>query len=419
MKPLPLPVTGGSIEELRPFLNVRSDADFVLAVSWVLGALRNRGPYPVLVLAGEQGSAKSTLSAILRALIDPSAAPLRALPREDRDFFVAAYNNHVLAFDNVSGLPGWISDTLCRLSTGGGFSVRQLYTDSDEVLFDATRPQILNGIEDVVNRPDLADRAVFLILEPISEDQRRPEAELWADFEASRPRILGALLDAVSHGLRQLPTTQLAAHPRMADFAIWASACETALWPRRTFEAAYNNNRDEAIAGVIENDPVACAVRSFMETRTQWQGTPTQLLAELEAIAGERTIRGKTWPKASNVLSGRLRRLATILRKVGIDVLKMRDNENRTIQLTRSDRTAWRTKDRHQNRKIVMDRHHFPRGVTIVTVVTIFSLLLRCHAKWWRRRLTVAICIPLPPKRLYRGKEKLTYERGLRFDQPS
>jgi hypothetical protein len=154
MKPLPLPVTGGSIEKLRPFPNVRSDADFVLAVSWVLGALRNRGPYPVLVLAGEQGSAKSTLSAILRALIDPSAAPLRALPREDRDFFVAAYNNHVLAFDNVSGLPGWISDTLCRLSTGGGFSVRQLYTDSDEVLFDATRPQTLNGIEDVVNRPD-------------------------------------------------------------------------------------------------------------------------------------------------------------------------------------------------------------------------------------------------------------------------
>jgi hypothetical protein len=128
------------------------------------------GPYPVIVLSSEQGSAKSTFSAILRALLDPDTAPLRALPREDRDLFIAASNGHVLAFDNVSGLPAWISDTLCRLATGGGFAVRQLYTDRDEVLFDAARPVILNGIEDIVTRPDLADRAVFLTLEPIQEE---------------------------------------------------------------------------------------------------------------------------------------------------------------------------------------------------------------------------------------------------------
>ena len=147
--------------------------DFVLVVAWALACLRNRGPYPVIVLSGEQGSAKSTFSAILRALLDPNTAPLRALPREDRDLFIAASNGHVLTFDNVSGLPAWISDTLCRLATGGGFAVRQLYTDQDEVLFDAARPVILNGIEDIVTRPDLADRAVFLTLEPIPEERRR------------------------------------------------------------------------------------------------------------------------------------------------------------------------------------------------------------------------------------------------------
>jgi hypothetical protein len=155
MRPLPIPVPGGSIEALRTFLNVRSDADFVLVIAWALSCLRNRGPYPVLVLSGEQGSAKSTFSYILRTLLDPNTAPLRALPREDRDLFIAASNGHVLAFDNVSGLPAWISDTLCRLATGGGFAVRQLYSDQDEVLFDATRPVILNGIEDIVSRPDL------------------------------------------------------------------------------------------------------------------------------------------------------------------------------------------------------------------------------------------------------------------------
>ena len=134
---------------------------------------------------------------------------MRALPREDRDLFIAASNGHVLAFDNVSGLPAWISDTLCRLATGGGFAVRQLYTDQDEVLFDAARPVILNGIEDIVTRPDLADRAVFLTLEPIPEERRRPEEELWAAFEAERPRILGVLLDAVVEGLKRLPETRL------------------------------------------------------------------------------------------------------------------------------------------------------------------------------------------------------------------
>ena len=205
MKPLPMPVKGGSVEALRSFLNVKSDADFVLVVAWALACLRDRGPYPVLVLSGEQGSAKSTFSAMLRALIDPNTAPLRAFPREDRDLFIAATNGHVLAFDNVSGLPPWISDTLCRLATGGGFAVRQLYSDQDEVLFDAARPVILNGIEDIVTRPDLADRALFLALEPISEELRRPEQELWAAFEAERPRMLGVLLDAVSVGLKQLP----------------------------------------------------------------------------------------------------------------------------------------------------------------------------------------------------------------------
>ena len=192
MLPLPGPGSGGSIETLRDFLNVSSDDDFVLVVAWLLAALRNRGPYPVLILSGEQGSAKSTFSAVLRALIDPNTAPLRALSREDRDLFIAANNGHVLTFDNVSGLPTWISDTLCRLATGGGFAVRQLYSDQDEVLFDATRPVILNGIEDIVARPDLADRGLFLTLEPIPEDQRQPEGELWAAFEQARPFILGA-----------------------------------------------------------------------------------------------------------------------------------------------------------------------------------------------------------------------------------
>ena len=192
MQPLPAPVAGGSVDALRTFLNVQTDANLVLVVAWLLAALRDCGPYPVLVVSGEQGSAKSTFSAMLRALVDPNTAPLRALPREDRDLYIAASNGHLLSFDNVSGLPPWTSDTLCRLATGGGFAARRLYTDQDEVLFEACRPVILNGIEDVVTRPDLADRAIFLTLEAILEERRQPEAELWAAFEAERARSRGS-----------------------------------------------------------------------------------------------------------------------------------------------------------------------------------------------------------------------------------
>ena len=162
MLPLPVPISGGSIEALAPFVNLPNRADFVLVVAWLLATLRHGGPYPLLAVSGEQGSAKTVLSKILRALIDPNAAPVRTVPREERNLFVAAINSHLLAFDNLSDLPVWISDALCRLASGGSFAVRRLYTDRDEVLLQAARPIILNGIEDVITRPDLADRALFI-----------------------------------------------------------------------------------------------------------------------------------------------------------------------------------------------------------------------------------------------------------------
>ncbi len=330
MQPLPAPVEGGSVETLRTFLNVGGDSDFVLVVAWALAVLRDKGPYPVIMMSGEQGSAKSTFSAILRALLDPYTAPLRALPREDRDLFIAATNGHVLAFDNVSGLPALISDTLCRLATGGGFAVRQLYTDQDEVLFDATRPVMLNGIEEIVTRPDLADRAIFLTLEPIPEERRQPEKELWAAFDKARPLILGALLDAVSFGLRRLPDTKLEKLPRMADFALWATACGGALWDEGTFWRAYAGNRDEAVYSVIEADPVGSAVRSLMAMQTEWTGTASDLLDDLSEEVGETVRRAKNWPTTARALSGRLRRAATFLRKVGIDISFDREGRART-----------------------------------------------------------------------------------------
>jgi hypothetical protein len=220
MLPLPVPQAGGSIEELAPFLNLPSRNDFVLVLAWLLATLRAGGPYPVLAISGEQGSAKTILSKFLKDLVDPNLAPVRALAREERDLVIAANNSHVLAFDNLSGLPHALSDAFCRLATGASFGLRQLYTDADEVLFQAARPILLNGIENVIGRSDLADRAVFLTLAPVADHRRRSERQLWRDFEIARPRLLGSLLDAATHGLRNLPDIHLEQLPRMADFAL-------------------------------------------------------------------------------------------------------------------------------------------------------------------------------------------------------
>src|SRR5271165_6105647 len=150
MLPLPEPEQRGGIEALNSFFNLASRNDFVLVVAWLLSALRSGGPYPLLAISGEQGSAKTVLSKVLRALVDPNVAPVRALPREERELMIAANNGHLLAFDNLSGLSPWLSDAVCRLASGGSFAVRQLYTDDEEVLFKAARPTLLNGIEDVI-----------------------------------------------------------------------------------------------------------------------------------------------------------------------------------------------------------------------------------------------------------------------------
>jgi hypothetical protein len=124
----------------------------------------------------------------------------------------------------------------------------------------------------------LADRAIFLTLSPIGEEQRRSETELWREFELARPAILGALLDAASHGIRAVGSVHLAGLPRMADFALWATACETALWPAGTFTRAYTANRKAAIEGLIDSDPIAACVRELMSERSSWTGSAGDLL---------------------------------------------------------------------------------------------------------------------------------------------
>jgi hypothetical protein len=318
---LPYPETGGGVEELRPFLNVGTEGAFRLIVAWVAFALTPWGPYPVLVLQGEQGSAKSTTVRVLRALSDPAVEPLRALPKNERDLAIAASSAWVLACDNLSGIRDQLSDALCRLATGGGFATRQLYTDDEEIIFSAKRPIILNGIDDIATRGDLQERSVLVSLPSIPEERRVEEAAFWADFEAVKPRIFGALLDGVSAALRNAEAVHLERKPRMADFAIRATAMEDAFgWEPGSFVEVYEANRQQASETLLANEPIADAIEKFLgDGQSVWSGTATELLEMLGFYAKDTVKRSRAWPGGPQALSRRLNRIAPALRAAGIE----------------------------------------------------------------------------------------------------
>ncbi len=300
--------------------------------SWWAGswdACAPTGPYPLLILTGEQGSAKSTTSKVLRALVDPSTLATRSFPGDERDLVIAAQGAHVLAFDNLSRIKPAMADALCRLATGGGFATRKLHSDADEVLFNATRPCILNGIPDLAERADLADRAISLTLPTITETRRAYEGDFWDRFAEAQPRILAALLDAVTCALEAFERVTLSERPRMADFARWVTAAEPALgWPQGAFWPPTTPT------GRKRSDSAGRQCRRVCHSRAGdgcrfWRGTAAELSHHLRRRYPALTETAEAFPRAPAALGSELRRVAPLLRAKDIAVTHHREGKER------------------------------------------------------------------------------------------
>ncbi len=321
--------------------------------AFVLAAMRPKGPYPVLVLNGRHGSAKSTTAKVLRLLIDPNEAPIRAQPRDERDLFIAATNSWVQSLDNISYLPNWLSDALCGVSTGRGFATRELHTDEDEILFNVCRPCVLNGIEEIATREDLIDRALLVELPEIKKANRKSEKAFWEDFNAWRPAIMAYFLDSLVGAMGNISFVELSDYPRMADFAQWSIAAENPLGLKGgEFLQAYSANRREANAVALESSPIATYIGQFIAGLSEgritpihankwnapsWEGTATELLDEICKLSTEQEKKASRWPKSARSLSGALKRLASNLSDIGIEVVFTRNKNTRNITLKKTD----------------------------------------------------------------------------------
>jgi energy-coupling factor transporter ATP-binding protein EcfA2 len=317
MQPLPTPVKGGSLARLWDTANVPENLR-ILVVAWLIDSMRPDTPYPGLELVGEQGSGKSTAAEALRRVIDPSSCNLRGAPKTVEDIFVAAGQNHVVAYENVSHLPGPMQDALCILSTGGGYSKRMLYSNDDEHVINVRRPWMLNGISIAVTQQDAVDRVISVECPVIEE--RQSSSRQWDEFESALPGILGGLLDTASKALGVLPSMKLppADRPRLVEFALLGMAeARSAGRDSAEFMDKFKELRAETVARTLDASPVAAAVVDMIEADPA--GITQPVKAILNRLERYKPTGADAWPRSPKGLGDALRRAAPALRQMGIE----------------------------------------------------------------------------------------------------
>ncbi len=257
------PEPGGNLNALRDLLHL-NDKNWVLLLAFIIVSLRPSHPYMVLLLSGGHGSGKSMISELVKRILDPNALEKFRLPKEEHTLAIQAAQTRLLVYDNTSLVRWDISDGLCAMLTGGGFSTRKFYADDDLRIFKNARPAIINGIGEFANQHDLLDRAIAIKLPKLSEKTRMPEKELNARFKAILPGILGCLFDIVSMALRRFDEVESPTTVRMVDAVQWLIAAEpaTGLSNGTFLQALEASVREVTIENTINHPLVLACSRS-------------------------------------------------------------------------------------------------------------------------------------------------------------
>ncbi len=342
-RPQVSPIPGGDLRRLLTFVNIpgsdtgQTPAQLLFLVSVVLMVVPTI-PHPVLCVHAEQGSGKTTLFKVIRELIDPSLTPTLGPQDSLREFVQVASHHWAMFLDNLTTLPDWLSDAICRCVTGEGFSKRELFSDDEDILYSFLRCVGLNGINLVPSKPDLLDRAVILPLERIPDRQRRTEREFWEQFQAEKPHLIGALCTVMSQAMALFDRVQVSHYPRLADFAHWGAAVALALGTsEQAFLAALTVNTMAQTNEALEASPVAQALLKMMEGRSLWVGTPQELLKQLNQMAEGAGVdqKNRLWPKDPRWLWRRIKEVRPNLQAAGLQANHRQITGKTTIEITR------------------------------------------------------------------------------------
>ena len=338
------PQRGGNLDLLDTHLprSMKEGQRLIFKISLVTGLIPYI-PQTVDAVFGEHGSAKSTAVKVKKDLLDPSEIDEFTPPDNVREFTQALYHHWYLPMGNLTKLPQWMSDCICRASTGSGFSKRELYTDDDDVIYKFIRVVGLNGINLVAEKSDLLDRIILVgELKRIPEEERMEDAVFWESFRIDKPLILGAMFDALSGAIREYDGIKIPRMPRMADFTRWGCAVAKSLGSsyETSFLIAYRENIAMQHHEAIEASPIGTTIMLFMEARESWEGTPSELLEALQDIAASLKLdKDKRFPKNPSWLWRRINEIRVNLQEKGIKCEKDKETD-RLIRITKTGENA-------------------------------------------------------------------------------
>jgi hypothetical protein len=333
---LPDPKPCDSYEDLLDVLLIQEPVNRRLLGAHLATELLPHISRPILLLTGPQGAAKSTRQRLIKRVLDPGKPETIRL--DPKDILQKAMHTQVVMVDNLSTLPDWALDLLCRLCTGEADSKRKLYADDEDIIYELKRAVLLNGVNPPGDRPDFNDRLLPIEVERLTPEQRRTEEVLWGILAERHAHWLGALFTQLSKamGCRARVAEEMPQLPRLADWGLWAAALYKAQGHEyAVFLEDWKGITQRQQAAVVEGSPVAQVVLKFMSMRSAWEGTYSELYDALAPTAEAMHVaKDRAWPRASRWLSRYLNELSPVLRDYGIELIRdRRTNSTRWVTL--------------------------------------------------------------------------------------
>ncbi|MGH3300406.1 MAG: hypothetical protein ACRDOK_01785 [Streptosporangiaceae bacterium] len=311
---IPLPEPPGDLDAARDLINIDGDGHWALYCACRVASLFPGITHPVELFTGPPGSAKTTTMRMTADWTDPSPAMI-PVPRDGRTWSTIAASSYVLPVDNVSGIPVWWSDLLCKAASGDGWVDRALYTDGDVYVSAFQSVVLLNGITLGGLRGDLADRICLHVLAP--PRGYRSDDELDARWQAARPAALAWLLDRTAEVMagmlvQPLPVTA----SRLSRFEQIVRIVDSR-W-RTNAMAVWQSGRHDILEDVADSDAVAVALRAAIHAPVSL--TATQLL---DALRLHLPLSRTDW--TPRLLSEHLERTAGALENLGWQMRRYRE----------------------------------------------------------------------------------------------
>lgn len=318
------------LQIMAKYVNLTHD-ELVLFVVWLVQSFSRSSSHFAAVLSSSKGTGKSTLSRLIRQLADPSKSGISLLPNSDSDLKTLLGNSYMVAFDNTAVLTAKVSNILCAAITGSKEAKRKLYTDCDQIILNLHNLIVINGIDIVPYKSDLAERSLLFELQPISKEKRKTDAEFWSNFDEDRPLILGAICRVLAKAMELLPTVQATELHRMADANKEMLAIGLALnIPEDEFQRILWDNTKKLQAAYAQNNPFVDCVVSYIKLKGSMFKSAAEVYGEvLASIPGNRNF----FPDSPSAFSRRLNEEKEALEQMGIRFSKSKRSDANYIRL--------------------------------------------------------------------------------------